>query len=351
MTNPPPTLLILGPSGHGVTEYSQDVAAAVRSLDHRTSVVATRTMSDAVGIARRHPSIHLHITDRLLGASPEEAAHSLEILASATRLTITAHDLPQASDGTGLSRRIAAYRRMFAAAHAAVVNSAHEVLLVREYLPGAPDPHAIPLGSRAPVAPPRSERASEHAADGRDLVVLVAGFVYPGKGHTAAIRAASSAADELRAEGATVGRVIVRAIGGPSPGHEADLAQLRAKAVALDVSLEVTGYLDPATFRRRIVEDGIPLAAHEHVSASRSMLDWVEAGRRVLVVDSRYAAEMERLRPETMIRYEPRDLAMQIARSWRRPQRTWLRPGVSLVPTLEDTARAYLDWWNGRWPQ
>ena len=144
-----------------------------------------------------------------------------------------------------------------------------------------------------------------------------------------------------------MGEVVVRAIGGPSAGHERDLEVLRAGAERRGVRFEVTGFLADGLFAARIADDGIPLAAHEHVSASRSMLDWVEAGRRPLVVASRYAEEMDLLRPGTLALYEPARLAESLAQAWREPARTWEKPGVRLAPTLVDTAHDYQVWWAG----
>jgi hypothetical protein len=292
---------------------------------------------------------HLHVTDRLWGGSAEEAARNLEHLAAQTRVSISLHDVPQASDGSGLERRVAAYSRILAASDGAVVNSRHEQHLVTEFLPSAPPPHAIPLGARRAAPPRDAARRDQHPADSgvpRPLVVLIAGYIYPGKGHSQAITAAAAAARLMRDSGEEAGAVVVRAIGRPSAGHEHDVELLRAHADRSDVHFEVTGFLQDADFASHIVADGIPLAAHEHVSASRSMLDWVEAGRRPLVISSRYSQEMAMLRPATMALYEPADLPRRLVAAWREPGQTWLEPGTRLAPTLVDVAAEYLAWWN-----
>jgi hypothetical protein len=348
MTHVPPLQLIVGPEEHGVVAYAADVAAALRETDDRTEVAWVDSLPGAQAVARRAGRAHLHVTDRLLGRSPEEAADRLEGLASVTALTVTVHDVPQTSDGTGLERRVAAYTRMFAAVDAAAVNSQHEQRLVADFLPGVATPHAIPLGARR--SSPSGLRSREHDAarsGRRDLVVLLAGYIYPGKGHAQAIEAAADAARALRRAGEPVGAVVVRAIGAPSTGHEGDVAVLRNEAERLGVRFDVTGFLAGPSFDKRMMDEGIPLAAHEHVSASRSMLDWVEVGRRPLVVDSRYAREMDRLRPRTIARYEPAELALRLVEAWRDPKRTTLPAGASLRPTLADVAEDYLSWWNG----
>ncbi|MET0829615.1 MAG: hypothetical protein ABWY26_08860 [Microbacterium sp.] len=345
MTDPPPLQLIVGDRGHGVVEYALDMASALEAMDGRTQVVLVDDVTHAVNCASAASSAHVHVTDGLIGGSPEAAATNLERLAAVTRLTITGHDLPQASDGTRLARRAAAYTRLFTAARAVAVNSRHEQQLVAEFLPGVARPHAIPLGSRVAAAPlARSQEPVERGP--RDLVVLLAGFIYPGKGHAQAIRAAADAAETLRAAGEPVGAVVVRAIGGPSAGHESDVTALRAEAERSGIRFEVTGFLDDAEFARRIVEDGIPLAAHEHVSASRSMLDWVEVGRRPLVVASRYAEEMEALRPGTLALYHG-ELPARLVAAWRDPAITRLDPGTSLAPSLGDVVEQYREWWEG----
>lgn len=351
MTAAPPLQLIVGPAGHGVVEYAADMGAAMRTIDPRADTIHVDSVAAAVDIARQGPRAHLHVTDRLLGGSPEEAVRSLEWIAAQTRLTITLHDVPQTSDGTGLSRRVAAYSGILAAARAAAVNSRHEQQLVAEFLPGAPPTHVIPLGARH-AAPPSDAGQHGSPADGgfRPLVALVAGYIYPGKGHAPAIQAAAEAARILRQAHERVGAVAVRAIGRPSAGHERDVTLLQADAERRGVDFQVTGFLDDATFTQQLVEDGIPIAAHEHVSASRSMLDWVEVGRRPLVISSRYSQEMATLRPDTLVLYEPDDLPRELVAAWREPAHTWLKPGSRLTPTLADVAADYLAWWHAMDP-
>ncbi|WP_405372113.1 MULTISPECIES: hypothetical protein [unclassified Microbacterium] len=319
------------------------MASAVAALDPRTRTVAAPTVADAEPAIAESDRVHVHVTDRLFGSTPEDAASTIERWAAATRLTLTFHDVPQTSDGTMFERRRGAYRRMAVAAEGVVVNSRHEQLLWAEFLAGLPAPHAIALGARtAAPSPSAGDRSPEGA---RDLRVLIAGFIYPGKGHGPAVRAAADAAALLAARGTPVGRVVVRALGAPSRGHEDDVVELARGAAERGVDVEVTGFLADDDFARELAGEGIPLAAHEHVSASRSMLDWVEAGRRPLVVESRYAAEMDALRPGTLLRYEPGALPARLAEAWADPSLTRLSSGASLAPTLDDVAAAHLAWW------
>lgn len=349
MSAPPPVQLVIGPRGHGVVDYAADLAAAVQRLDDRTAVVHVRDLRAAQNHAKSAERVHVHVTDRLLGGSPEEAAVNLESLAAVTRLTISIHDAPQTSDGRSLSRRIAAYTRFLHAADGAVVNSGHEQLLVAEFLPGAPTPHPIPLGTRDPSRSPRSRPAPVPHAQ-RDLTVLIAGHVYPGKGHAQAIDAAADAGRTLTASGERVGKVVVRAIGAPSPGHADDIVALGQDAAARGVRFEVTGFLTDDDFSDRMNDEGIPVAAHQHVSASRSMLDWIEKGRRPLVAASRYAEEMTLLRPGTMTLYGATELPSMLMALWRDPERSRLDPAVSLAPSILDAAAEYRAWWAGLAP-
>ena len=344
----PPLCLVWGPAGHGVTDYGSDVAVAAARLDPRVRTAVVADLDAALSAVRAPGShggrVHLHATDRLLGSNLEAAADAVESLAASCRLSLTLHDLPQRSDGTKYDRRVAAYRRFFAAAEAVAVNSDHERMLVAEHLGDVGEPRMIPLGTRA-LAPPRAEAEADPV--GGDLVVLIAGFVYPGKGHEVALRAATDAVARLRDEGRPVGHAVVRALGAASPGHDADVAALDALARERGARFEITGFLDDAEFAARLREPGIPVAAHEHVSASRSMLDWIEAGRRPLVVRSRYSDEMERLRPGTSTLFAPAELSDRLAAAWEHPATTRLGAGRSLRPSLDDVAAAYLDWWNG----
>ncbi len=340
--DPPPLCLVWGPAGHGVTDYGADIARAAHRLDPALRTVEVTDLGAALAAIAPGERVHLHATDRLLGTSLEAAADAVETLAGACRLTLTLHDLPQPSDGTKYDRRVAAYRRFFAAADAVAVNSDHERLLVSEHLGDDLRPRVIPLGTRVAAAPETGEPTTS-----ADLVVLIAGFVYPGKGHEPAVRAATAAVDALRASGRPVGEAVVRALGAASPGHDGDVAALERLAADLGGRFEITGFLGDEEFARRLREPGIPVAAHEHVSASRSMLDWIEAGRRPLVVRSRYSDEMDRLRPGTATLFDPAELTGTLAAAWEDPASTRLVPGHPLHPDLADAAGSYLAWWRG----
>jgi glycosyltransferase involved in cell wall biosynthesis len=318
-----PYLLVVGPENHGVTRYSTDLAAA---------------LGWAWGSLPASPPerTHAHVTDRIYGATLEEAADHVEALARSTRLTITLHDVPQQSDGTTFTRRVDAYRRFVAAAEGVVVNSHHEASLVEEHLgSSAEDLRVIPLGtSRDYSAHPR-ELGEPHIP-----TVLISGFVYPGKGHLEVIQAAAEAA------AAGFARPAVIAVGAPSAGHEREAEVLARQASGLGVDFHVTGFLADDEYRRHLTSHGVPVAAHQHISASRSILEWGELGRKVLVAESRYSREMAGLRPGTMTLFGTHELALRLEAAWSQPESTWLAESTPLAPTLADVADDYRDWWR-----
>lgn len=341
-----PALLLTGPPRHGVVRYGRDIAEHVARLAPEVVVVEVPVPEALVEAAAGHSRVHLHVTDRVLGRGPEAAADLVERVAAVTHVTVTLHDVPQPSDGVvNLPRRVAGYARVAAAAGGVVVNSAHEAALLAEHgvVPAGRSVHVVPLGSS-----PRSTDASPAGSSGRSLVALVAGYVYPGKGHDDVVRAVAVAADRLRAAGEDLDEVAVVAVGGPSAGHEADVDRLRAEATALGVELRVAGSLPDDAFRAGLRAPGTPVAAHQHLSASRTLLDWGEEGRRPLVVDSRYVREMAALRPGTLTLYDPAALADALEQAWHDPASTTLPAGTELAPTLRDAAAAYLTWWAAR---
>ena len=102
-----PHHLLLGPDTHGVTRYAGEVADAARAP-------VVRDVAQLVPGA----AVHLHLTDRLLGSDPLDAAAVVEQLARRVRLTVTLHDVPQPTDGPVFAARAAAYGRLVRASHA-----------------------------------------------------------------------------------------------------------------------------------------------------------------------------------------------------------------------------------------
>lgn len=302
-TSVPPTY-VGGPSRHGVVRHAREVAKALGAATERL---------DGAG------PLHVHVTDRLWGDGPEAAAARLEALAAARRLTVTLHDLPQASDGPrNHPRRAAAYARIAAAAAGVVVSSEHERTLLRAVSPV--EAAVIPLPV-LPLAPP-------DPALPLDDRVAVLGFFYPGKGHAEVVAA-------------TPPGLGVAVLGAASPGHEEELAALAATA---PVPVEATGWLDDAALLARCRRAAVPVAWHRHLSASGSIGSWVAAGRRPIVPDTPATRELAALRPGTLAPAE--DLAAAIRAAQREPARTWLAPGTGTRPHLADVAEAYRAWWT-----
>lgn len=338
MSSLPPAQILVGPPHHGVTEYGREVAEALARRAAATPVHHVVSAADAEDLIRRHGRAHLHVTDGLYGATLEGATECLVRLLSAGRVTVTLHDVPQHSDGErNVVRRSDAYRSIARASAGVVVNSRHEEALVHEHLGDDLAVTVIALGTRFPLSPDVTPEAPTPGT----LDVLLAGYVYPGKGHDDAIEAAAIVADRTGASAS------VTALGGISPGHEVEAERFAARAADLGVDFTVTGYLEPADYRARCLGAGIPLVAHRHYSASRSLLDWAEQGRRPLVVDTRYTREMAVLRPGTLHPVALTELAAAIEARYQDPASTYLQPGHAIGPTLDDAAGSYLAWWDG----
>ncbi|MCS5716025.1 glycosyltransferase [Herbiconiux sp. CPCC 205716] len=320
-----PRLHVGGDPRHGVTRYAQQLADALGA-------------SAGAG----HPDrLHLHFTDRLFGADPAAAATAVESLAASGPVTVTLHDVPQPSDGAdGLRRRSEAYGRVVRAAAGVVVNSEHELGLLRRHVGVGAFSSArvavIPLPvDPAPVSssPPSPLSGAADAAP----TVGVLGFVYPGKGHDRVIRAVAG----------LPGAVVVEVLGRASDGHERDLAALESLAGSLGVGFEVTGYLPDAALLSRSRTTTVPVIAHEHVSASGSLASWLGAGRRPVVVASPYMEEMAGLHEGALAVTTGEGLAAAIARALDDPASTWLDDGVRLGPDTAEVAGMYREFWRG----
>ncbi|WP_158544549.1 glycosyltransferase [Blastococcus sp. TBT05-19] len=324
------TVLAVGPAEHGVTGEALVQAAALLGIAPGPVHLVRRPALPAVGelraALRTAPPAPLlvHVTDKLFGATPEEAADVVGALAAEHPLVLVLHDLPQASDGPrNAPRRAAAYRRMARAAAAVVVASRHEQRLLAACGVDARS-DVVPL----PVPDLRSARAVDEAAPLRGVAVL--GYLYPGKGHEAVV----AALDVLPAG------VGLTAWGRPSTGHE-DLADaLAAQAAALGRPCVVTGYVPDADLPALLRSPVVPVAPHEHLSASGSINSWIGAGRRPLVPRSDYVAELEERSPGCVRIYD--DLRTALVQAWEDPASTWLPRGAPGGPTAETAATLLL---------
>lgn len=316
-----PPVLLAHAGHHGVAVYARDIAAEVVGLDPRARVLTP----DALASLPAGTPVHAHVTDRLWGTSPEEAATVIAALAARHPLFVTLHDVPQESDGArNRPRRRAFYRAVVEVARGVAVNSAHErALLAEEDVwdgPVAVVPLPVDASPSLPAPPP-------------DGSVGVLGYFYPGKGHDEALAAAVAAG---------VPRLSV--LGRASDGHADELAAFVARAAAAGVAVEVTGWLDDEAMAARARAVAVPVIAHRHVSASGSLASWIGWGRAPLAVRNRYVDEMAELRPGTLRPVDPAALAREVRSAVAEPGRTW--HGIHPVPHgRAAAARAYLDWW------
>lgn len=283
--------LVVGPVEHGVTRYAELLLAAAAVPEDRVVRVPHPVRSgDVADLLARLPTavpVHVHVTDHLFGAGPEEALDVVRAIAAGRRLTVTLHDLPQASDGVPLPRRRACYAGIVDVSAAVVVSSDHEASLLAEVLgAGARTPvTVVPLAAAdLPAVAP----APVGTAD-RDVAVL--GFVYPGKGHTDVL-------DALADLPADVG---LRVVGRASPGHQDLIAGLQSRAEVLGRRVHVDGWVPDAQLPSLLRAVAVPVFAPRHVSASASLATWAAAGRRVVATRSRYTTEVERRTPGSLL--------------------------------------------------
>ncbi|HSF37876.1 MAG TPA: hypothetical protein VLA70_17250 [Nocardioides sp.] len=321
-----PHHLLLGPDTHGVTRYAGEVADAARAP-------VVRDVAELVPGA----AVHLHLTDRLLGRDPRDAAAAVEQLASRVRLTVTLHDVPQPTDGPVFAARAEAYGRIVRASHAWATNSWHEHALVDRWIAAGARGTVIPLPVHATPGPPGPSRAVAGPVPA-EPVVGVFGFVYPGKGHRQVVRAVAA----LRRAGTMAS---VRVLGDAAPGHADEVEALLRTSRERGVPVEVTGRVAEDDLVRALRDVSVGVTAHRNVSASGSLNSWIAAGRRPLVRDGSYAREMAALRPGTLNLFDDATLVPCLDAALRRPTSTWTSPSADLGPRLEETAAAYRAWW------
>lgn len=244
--------LIVGPDGHGVTEYALGLARATNA----TSVIREETFGS---VPLPEGPIHVTFTDHLFG----DTAETLLARLGDRPFSVSLHDIPQPEEGEGrYARRAEIYRTLASAADVAVVNSEHEA---RFFSAGASAPAVIRLPIpviHAPFAP-------------EDGTVGVLGFLYPGKGHEDLVAALPEAT--------------LRFLGAVSAGHE----EWADRLVASGRNVELTGWLTDDELAGEIGRIAVPVCPHRHFSASGSLMTWLGAGRKVLVTDSDYAREID----------------------------------------------------------
>lgn len=233
--------LIVGPVGHGVTEYALGLARATGA-----EVIREETFGDSPLAG----AVHVTFTDHLFGDTAERLLARID-----GPLSVSLHDIPQPEEGAErYARRAGVYRELVEKADVAVVNSNHEASFF----------DAAPTVIRLPIPVIDSPFAPEPGSVG------VLGFLYPGKGHEDLI----AALPDRR----------LRFLGAVSHGHETWAENLDA---------EITGWLSDAQLAAEMGRIAVPVCPHRHFSASGSLMAWLGAGRTVLVRDSAYAREID----------------------------------------------------------
>lgn len=326
----PPVHVVPGPRGHGVDLCARQLAGAAGAEVVERAPRSTTT------------PVHLHVTDRIWGPTPEQAATAVAALCAERPTTLTFHDVPQPHDGRTLHpRRAAAYALMTRAAAGVVVCSEHERTLLGRVLQGRSGPlppvAVVPLPAVSPRPATPASGGDRWRRPGR-RTLGVAGWVYPGKGHLQAIGAAAA----LRRRGLVVD---VLALGAVAAGHDADAEDLVARGARIGVDVRVSGWLDDDDLHDALTSVDVPYAGHRNVSASGSVNSWLAAGRRPLVRRGPYFEEMARLRPGTLTVVDVAGLPDAVAAAIADPDLTRLAPGATLAHDLDDAARAYRRFW------
>ncbi|MEO6898824.1 MAG: hypothetical protein ABI160_02565 [Mycobacteriaceae bacterium] len=328
--------MIIGPAEHGVVRFAEQVLAALQHPGPVVRAVSVGALpADWLDSLRGCASVHLQYTDALYAPRCEDAAVTFLDLAARLhgaghRCTVTLHDLPQPADGPGLyPRRAKVYRMVAGAADRVVVSSEHESSLLAELGDDEQTCTVIPL----PVDPP-DEQLEAGPGDGQ---VTMLGFVHPGKGHREVLAA-------MRTLPATHGLVV---LGRAGAGHDDLVTELRAAAGEDGRPLAITGFLPETALHARLHQAGVPVAAHRNVSASGSINSWLGAGRRPLVPEGRYAAELAGRNPGALWTYSPGELPDTLALALAEPERTFLTATPVLGPTTAAVATRYAELWAG----
>ena len=335
--------LVVGPPGHGVVTHATRLGASDADLRAATVVVPAPVGGVVpAGLDAAVPdggTVLLHVTDRLFGASPEEAARVIRTLADRATLVLSLHDVPQPAEGADwYARRRRAYADMALAATRLVVASESEADLLAACLSPADRPG---VSRRTTVIPLPVERRAM-GSGGRDTVthghrpgpeLAILGFLYPGKGVEDTIDTAAELSGPGRA-------ISVTNYGATAEGHADHAESLARYATAAGVRFAVTGYLSDADLLDAVRSADVPVAPHRHISASGSLNTWVESGRRPVVRRSPYVSELARRLPGIVTPAD--DLVAAVSAALAVPGSTWLADGVAVGPSWADAAAAHV---------
>ncbi|WP_153011775.1 glycosyltransferase [Serinicoccus chungangensis] len=335
--------LVPGPEEHGVARHGLGVHPHLGEAE----LLRCDRLDELPDAAVAGRVVLAQVTDRLLAPSPDQGLEQWRrVLRGAVRVTVVLHDLPQRSDGRHRRARSELYAGLAASADTVVVASAHERLLLAAALRWARPDVATAVLDRTEVVPLPVEpdpgaapRPSSPTTPPPPLTVVTLGFVYPGKGLEEVVDAVALAARDPRLQDRAVEVVN---LGGASQGHEDLLEELAGRAREAGVRWHATGYVPDEALPGLLAAATVPVAAHRHVSASGSVATWLAAGRRPLLLDSRYARELADRLPGT-VRTVPEDglapalaEALVAASSRDGADPTWSSPDVRLGPTWEE---------------
>lgn len=323
--------VVAGPERHGVVLHGLRLAQASPGLASALVRLPSSSLGQPIeGGPERWGSyerVMVQVTDRLFGVTPQDAAAYLSQVARRTSLVACLHDLPHPAEGVDrCARRREAYREIAAAADVVVVASDHERMLLSQC--GA---HATPGADVAVIPLPLERVDGPHVPHDRqprldDIGVL--GFLYPGKGIEDVIDAAATLRDRGR-------RVGVTNYGPVADGHRHYAEALKVRARRLGIDFTITGYLSVTDLTCALRSTTVPVAAHRHVSASGSIGTWLSSGRRPVVVDGGWSAELAARIPGSVTLTD--DLAGALGRAFDAPPTTWLTD-VSLGPSWAEAA-------------
>lgn len=320
------TQALVGPRHHGVVRFGLALYDSLQACGLPLRQVwqpGTAELSRALGSG----AVHVQFTDRLFGDSPQAAAGAIAALTrhTASRMTVTLHDLPQPSDGENFARRAAAYADVVALSAGVAVSSAHERELLRDI--------GVDVGPVAVIPLPIGRRVPARVRPAQPRVVGVFGFLYPGKGHEEVIAATADLPADIE----------VHAIGETSSGHADLVADLTSQARRLGRRFHVTGHVPDDLLTEVLQRVAVPVVAHTHVSASGSLGSWLAASRRPLAPTNRYTREVADRNPGMLTLYPDtgRGLRTALAHALESPETTWLAEDSVPRPTDADTALAY----------
>ena len=332
--------VVAGPERHGVVLHGLRLAQASAGLAASLVRLPSPSLGEPAALTAEllapHDRVMVQVTDRLFGHAAHDAARLLCSIARNTSLVVCLHDLPHPAEGADrCARRRAAYREIAVSADVVVVASDHERMLLSQC--GVADTDTDVVVVPLPLEPAvEAEESVTRVTRADDIGVF--GFLYPGKGVEDVIEATARLSRR-------VGPLRVTNYGPVADGHGQYATDLGALARRHGVEFTITGYLNDSSVMRGLRTTTVPVAAHRHVSASGSIGTWLSAGRRPVVVDGGWAAELATRLPGSLTL--TRDLVGSVSAAFDAPASTWLSD-VRIGPSWAQAADRHLRLLEGR---